>query len=228
MIKKYRLTSDRYGAHQKIINWVGRKKRVLEIGCANGYLLKKLTANGCQCLGIEVDPKMASLARKNGLAVITGDIEGTSMFKKIGHRRFEIIVLADVLEHLKDPEVTFKKLACLLEKEGRIIISVPNISFLTYRLLHLLGKFDYTDWGIMDRTHLRFFTRNSIIQLVKGVGLKIEKEDFTANFTQLPLYMQTLYPLVGEKRWWRGLERKITGFWPEGLAVQFLLICRKK
>lgn len=224
----YQLEYDKFGAHQKIIQWVEPVKRVLEIGCSSGYMSKELAKKDCAVTGIEINPEVAKEARKHCQKVIIGDVESQATIGKLGNKKFEVIILADVLEHLKDPESVLINLLKYLDRRGKIIISVPNIAFLTNRLLHLFGRFDYTDWGIMDRTHLRFFTRESILQLVGKSGLKLVKFDYVANFTQLPLYMQTLYSILGKRSWWRRLEYKITGLWPVGLAVQFLLVCQKE
>lgn len=223
----YQLELDEFGAHQKIIKWVGNNQTVLEIGCASGYVSKELTKRGCTVTGIEVNSGLAEKARRHCQAVIIGNVENPKIIEKLGIKRFEVIILADVLEHLKNPEWTLETLIKFLEKKGKMIVSVPNIAFLTNRLLLFLGRFDYTDWGIMDKTHLRFFTKKSILRLAKNSGLKVKQFDYIANFTQLPLYMQTLYPILGKRRWWRRLEYKINGLWPEGLAVQFLLFCQK-
>lgn len=220
----YQLSLDEFGAHQKILSWVKPEKKVLEVGCASGYLSEQLAKKGCIISGVEINPGDAKKAARFCQEVIIGDVENPATVKKI-KETFDLIILADVLEHLKDPESVLKRLLKFLNEEGRVIISVPNIAFLANRLLFLRGRFDYTEWGVMDETHLRFFTRDSITALIKKCGLKIDKFDYIANFTQLPFYMQTLYPIVGKRKWWRKLEYKITGLWLEGLAVQFLLAC---
>lgn len=223
----YGLSLDKFGGHQKIINWVGSGKRVLEIGCASGYMSREFTKRGCAVTGIEINPDLARKAKKYVGRTIVGDIENRSIREKLKGERFEVMVLADVLEHLKDPEGVLSSLQSFLAKDGKMIISVPNIAFLTNRLLLFLGRFDYSDWGIMDKTHLRFFTKESILELVKNAGLVVEKIDPIVNFTQLPLYMQTLYPVLGKRDWWRKIEYKIGSFWPNGLAVQFVILCRR-
>lgn len=225
-MSSYQFDRDTFGVHQKIIECIAANKSILEIGCGSGYLLRELQKKGCRITGIEIDPVAAEKAKVVGLKIIAGDIEEEKTLGLVGREKFNTIILADVLEHLRDPESVLGKLVKYLKDNGQIIISVPNIGFLTSRLRLMLGQFDYSDWGIMDRTHLRFFTKDTISTLVKNSGLKVERFDYIANFTQLPLYMQTLYPIFGKKDWWRRLEYKITGFWPAGLAVQFLLICR--
>lgn len=224
----YHFNQDIFGVHQKIISYVGNGRNVLEVGCASGYLARELQKNGCWVTGIEINPIAARKAKEYCQEVIAGDIENPKTIAQLKNRRFEVILLADVLEHLRNPESILRQLVKYLKDDGQMIISVPNIGFLTARLRLLLGQFDYSDWGIMDRTHLHFFTKETISTLVKDSGLKIEKFDYIANFTQLPFYMQTLYPFLGKKDWWRRMEYKITGLWPTGLAVQFLLICRPR
>ena len=224
----YKLNPDEFGAHQRTINWVEPGKKVLEVGCAQGFMSEQLVKKNCSVTGIEINKEAAKEAKKYCQKVIVGDVEDSETAAQLGKEKFEVIIFGGVLEHLKDPETSLKRLVKYLDKKGKVIISVPNVAFLTTRLQILLGRFEYADWGNLDKTHLRFFTQDLILEMVNNCGLKVEKMDYTSNFTQLPLHMKILYPLVGERRWWRKLEYKITGLWPRGLALQFLLFCRKK
>ena len=219
----FHLYYDPFGVHQQIIKLAGRNKRILEIGCAGGYMSHAFIKHGCSVTGVEIDSEVAKKSQKICHKLIVGDIENQAVINRLKDTKFEVIIIADVLEHLKTPHLALARLVELLDKNGKIIISVPNIGFLTNRWLHLLGRFDYTRWGIMDENHLRFFTKKTILQMVDKVGLKVDRIDYVGNFTQLPLYMQTLYPLVGKRKWWRKIEQQITRLWPEGLAVQFLV-----
>ncbi len=216
---------DPFGVHQKLVDSVPSGSLVLDIGCATGYLACELIKKDCQVVGIEKDMQSARLAGRYLKRVIAGDVEDPKTLAKLNPTKFDTIILADVLEHLRDPLMTLKMIKRYITPDGTALISVPNIAFLTVRLQLLLGRFDYTDYGIMDRTHLTFFTKRTLLALIKQSGLKLVKLVGIGNFTQLPLYMQTLYPLVGKKFWWRTLEQKVTSWWPEGLAVQFLLTC---
>jgi len=207
---------------------IAPSQTVLDVGCGAGNLAKELVKEKCLVTGLDIDPKVTRTAAKYYREIVIGDIEDQLTLRKLNKKKFDAIVFSDVLEHLKDPENVLKNLVKFLEASGKVIISVPNIAFLTNRLLALFGRFDYTDWGIMDRTHLRFFTKKSISSLIENAGLEIEKFDYVGNFTQLPFYMRTLHPIFGGRNWWGKVEYKITGLWPEGLAVQFLLLCRKK
>ncbi|MBI2021515.1 class I SAM-dependent methyltransferase [Candidatus Daviesbacteria bacterium] len=226
-MSKYRFNSDQYGIHSKILAEIGSNQKILEVGCASGYISKKLQKKGNIVTAVEIDPSEAKKALRYCQKVYVGDIESKIIFRKIKKLRFNRILLADVLEHFKNPEDTLLNLSNLLDKRGKIIISVPNIAFLTNRLSHLLGRFEYTDWGIMDKTHLRFFTKQTALDLIKKGGLKVVKFDYTGGFTQLPLFMKVIHPLIGEFNWFKKLEYHISGLWPEGLAFQFLFVCQK-
>ncbi|OGM27015.1 hypothetical protein A3D00_01940 [Candidatus Woesebacteria bacterium RIFCSPHIGHO2_02_FULL_38_9] len=226
--KYKKISLDEYGVHQKIVRAVQPKTVVLEIGCAYGYITRELTKKGCKVYCIEKDFRAAQIAASFCRQIVVGDIEEKDILEKVKVKKFGTIIFADVLEHLKNPVGVLKRSVEFLNDGGRIIISVPNISFVTNRLTHLLGKFDYTKTGIMDESHLHFFTKKSISELIDKAGLRVSKFDYVGNFTQLPFYMQTLYPFLGKKTWSRKLEYKITSFWTEGLAVQFILACQKK
>jgi len=227
MKSKYKFNPDEFEVHQKIINWVFPGQKVLDVGCASGYLAKELIKRHCRVTGIEIDPLAVHKAEKFCNTVIVGDIENDKIRDKLNGEKFSVIILADVIEHLKSPEATLISLMAFLDIGGQVIISVPNIAFVTNRLSHLLGNFDYSDWGIIDKTHLHFFTKKTIFELIKKAGLNVVRFDYVANFTQLPFFMQTFYPILGKQQWWRKIEYKIGGLWSSGLAVQFILLCQK-
>lgn len=220
--------SGGFDSHKKIVSMIVPSQTVLDVGCGGGNLAKKLAKKKCLVIGLDIDPKVTKTAAEHYREIVIGDVEDQLTLRKLNKKKFDVIIFSDILEHLKDPENVLKNLVKFLATPGKVIISVPNIAFLTNRLLALLGRFDYTDWGTMDRTHLRFFTKKSISSLIKNTGLEIEKFDYVGNFTQLPFYMRTLHPVFGGRNWWRKVENKITGLWPKGLAVQLLFVCKKR
>lgn len=216
---------DLFGVHRKLVDSIPSGSLVLDVGCATGYLARELTKKDCQVVGIEKDKQSVRLAGRYLKRVIAGDVEDPKTLAKLDSTKFDTIILADILEHLRDPLCTLKEIKHYLTSEGRVYISTPNVAFLTIRLQLLLGRFDYAKYGIMDETHLRFFTKETLLALVAQSGLTPVTLVGIGNFTQLPLYMQTLYPIVGKKYWWRTLEQKMTSWWIEGLAYQFLVTC---
>ena len=114
---------------------------------------------------------------------------------------FDVIVLADVLEHMKEPEKALRKLSGFLKPEGYIVVSLPNIGYWTMRLKHLFGKWDYTETGIMDSDHLKFFTLKTSRKLLESSGFNVLKEDYTP---------------------WKPAMYFLTKIWPSLLAYQFI------
>ena len=154
------------------------RNRVLEIGCAEGLFGEYLKQHGFaeEVIGIELFPDAANVAQTRLDKVICGDIEvmdhtGISL----APNSFDYIVCADVLEHLRDPWVIVSWLETLLNGEGRLIVSIPNIRHwsVVFPLL-FKGEWTYRTQGILDQTHLRFFTRKSAMDLIQRTGLKIE------------------------------------------------------
>jgi len=144
--------------------------RVLDVGCGTGGLT--VAINGGKnntILCVEPDPERAAVARGKGLQVVSGFFD-EAFIETCG--AFDAILFGDVLEHLADP-VGFLTLArrCLAPG-GVIIVSVPNIAHWTVRLRLLFGRFDYSDGGIMDATHLRWFTRKTLLAMLAHAGLE--------------------------------------------------------
>ncbi|HNT86349.1 MAG TPA: glycosyltransferase [Candidatus Hydrogenedentes bacterium] len=148
-------------------------RRVLDVGCgagAFGWLLKRQRRN-ITVSGLEVVEHAAEKARRVLDGVIVGSIETMDLPFEDG--RFDCIVCADVLEHLVDPAAALRKLARVLAPDGVIVISIPNVRYYAVIESLSLGRWQYMDRGILDRTHLRFFTRVELEGLVRDAGLEL-------------------------------------------------------
>lgn len=149
-------------------------KTLLDVGCGNGVLGEYLKKNGVEKIcGIEIVEKAARNAISVLDEVLIGNIE--TMDLPFEHGSFDCIVCADVLEHLIDPWGALKKLKNLLKPGGCLVASVPNVGF--HRVVRnlLKGRWRYENAGVLDRTHLRFFTLEGIEELFKVNSMKIEK-----------------------------------------------------
>lgn len=156
-------------------------ERVLEIGCGAGQTLAMLKQQGfCrQTVGVECFADAAAQAKNRVDDVYCLDVEKQALPADLG--RFDLILLLDVLEHLVDPWSFLSRLRHqYLTDQGHIIISLPNARHFSLVLPLLLGRFDYQERGILDKTHLRFFTRKSMHELIAGAGLSIEKTKRTS------------------------------------------------
>jgi SAM-dependent methyltransferase len=154
--------------------------RVLEIGCGGGYTLEYLQKTGhCRwTCGVELFPAAARVARQRVDQVYEGNIE--QMELPLRPASIDAILCLDVLEHLIDPWSVILKLHRLLKSGGVIVASIPNVRHFRVVLpLLFSGRWDYTSSGLLDKTHLRFFTRKSAVALLESSGLVVDKIDAT-------------------------------------------------
>lgn len=146
---------------------------VLDIGAADGSVARRLTDRGCRVTGIELDADAARAAERTCEQVIVADVEALDLAEALAGATFDVVLLLDVLEHLRDPVATLKAAAGRLKPDGRMIVSVPNVTHAAVRLELLSGRFQYTDAGLLDRTHLRFFDREGLERMLAEAGLTV-------------------------------------------------------
>jgi 2-polyprenyl-3-methyl-5-hydroxy-6-metoxy-1,4-benzoquinol methylase len=148
-------------------------RSVLEVGAASGATLKwlKTIFPDIETTGVELNPAMRDELRQNTDISLIGRIE--ECMPQL--RAYDLILLLDVLEHLSDPLDTLRQLCALLNPQGTVIVSLPNVAHLSVSVpLLLRRKFEYQDAGILDRTHMRFFTEDSAIELLNDAGLTVK------------------------------------------------------
>ncbi len=164
MINHYSYAIDPEGndTANKVLRFVGTQKRVLELGTAGGVMTKELSRQQCKVWGVEYNAELAKEAEPYCEEILVQDIEDFDFEKKFGAGFFDVIVAADVLEHLRSPELILRALHPLLAKDGYIVLSLPNIAFSGIVAGLLQGRFDYREKGLLDSTHLRFFTRATL------------------------------------------------------------------
>ena len=158
-------------SHAFTLDIVGYNKRVLEVGCATGYFTKALSDRGCQVVGIEYDAEAAAIADKWAERVVVGDLDAGTLWQELEGEQFDAVTFGDVLEHLRDPLATLRAAARVLKPSGIFAISVPNVAHGDVRMALLQGAFPYHQTGLLDRTHIRFFTKSGLEDLVKEAGL---------------------------------------------------------
>lgn len=162
--------ADRNNSHTLMVELVGSQKRVLDVGCANGYLAKVLTERGNTVSGVEYDEKAAEQARPFLEQLVVGDLETLDLLTELGPGRFDVVVFGDVLEHLRDPLPVLRQARALLAPGGYVVLSIPNVAHGAVRLSLLRGRFDYGPLGLLDETHIRFFTRDNLKALLHDAG----------------------------------------------------------
>lgn len=152
---------------------------VLDVGCGYGALGETIKSKNNYVVGLELDEKAIEVSRNRLDEVYKADIvDFENLPESVKNKKFDVIVFADVLEHVYDPFSMLKNYQGLLKPRGKIIVSIPNVVVWDIRLKFLFGIFSYTDTGICDRTHIRFFTLSSMKRLLSAASLKIIKKDF--------------------------------------------------
>jgi len=151
------------------------KPKILDIGCGQGVLgeilMNSISANVC---GLEITKKNYNIALNVLNRAVFCDIE--SMDISLIDAKYDYIIFSDSLEHLVDPATVLKKIKHLIAEDGALLISLPNVrNFRVIIPLIFHDQWEYTDEGLLDRTHLRFFTIKSITALLKETGYQVEK-----------------------------------------------------
>lgn len=211
----YRSKPESYYRHARteVLAMLDRSEsfpEALEIGCGTGETLGALLANGMvrRAVGVEPSREAAAIARARLSLVLETDVEEWAE-NPTGVARVGLVIAADVLEHLRDPWTLLQRIRRLQATNGVLLLSVPNVQH--YRVsfpLLFAGRWQYVNEGLLDRTHLRFFTRRGIEEMVAGAGYAVDRWDFRAGRRGVLAVRLT----AGVLRPW--------------LAYQYLLRCR--
>lgn len=219
--------SSKYEAHNIIASLIPLGSRVLEIGCGTGILGEALRSRGSYSYeGIEPSEARAKMAKSKGLSIHNMYLDETTIHQ---FDKFDVIVLADVIEHLEAPHRLLSLVSDLMDSKSIVIVSVPNVAHWSIRKDLLSGRFQYTETGILDSTHLRWFTVQSLMDYLKSTGLHPTKTRYTSGY-MLPCYSflrSGLFKVIPKKY----QERAIAGLvqlWPALYACQVVVSCNRK
>jgi 2-polyprenyl-3-methyl-5-hydroxy-6-metoxy-1,4-benzoquinol methylase len=158
--------------HRYLLRQIPAGSDVLELGPASGYMTQILAEQGCRVDAIELNPQDAAKAAPYCRRMIVGSVEDAANFAELPGP-YHVILMADVLEHLRQPEYVLQLLRPRLAPDGIALASLPNIAFWKMRLQLLRGRFEYTDTGLLDRTHLRFFTLQTAVAMFRAAGFRV-------------------------------------------------------
>ncbi len=175
----YPIKTSLHSSHEFVKLAVGRGQEVLDVGCGEGFLAEQIQQMDNHVTGIDVLPEAKRQEAFDGY--IQGDLEHGIDPETPGlqGREFDKVLLLDVLEHLRKPEKLLADCRPFLKANGRLIVSLPNVANITVRLMLLFGRFNYTERGLLDKTHLRFFTRKTARKLLEAGGYRIVNEKMT-------------------------------------------------
>jgi O-antigen biosynthesis protein len=214
---KYTKYDDSPGStHNLVVGLVERGSRVLEFGCATGYMSQVLRDRlDATVVGVELQAEAAEEASLHCERVVVGDVEELDLEAELGGERFDAILFADVLEHLRDPGAVLRRVRPFVAEGGAVVASIPNVAHASVRLALLAGSFRYREQGLLDESHLRFFTREGVQDLFEGSGYLIAewlRRRLDVEETEIPVPAS----LPEEARSW------VTGD-PEATTYQFVV-----
>ena len=185
----YPIKRSKASSHDFVLGMVGGGKNVLDIGCGEGAFAAELQKNGNRITGVDLLPQPANTTALERYFSADLDEGISGVVKALGDQRFDRILLLDVLEHLRTPERILNECRTLLAADGQLIVSLPNVANITVRLMLLFGHFDYTQRGILDGTHFRFFTHKTARRFMRENGFEILQERSTVMPVELALGM---------------------------------------
>lgn len=221
----YPKKDSKYSSHHWILKLAGRGNTVLDVACGEGFLAQALKENENQVYGVDVLREPVLKDAFTAYYSVDLDAPHSNLKEKFDGLKFDVIVLGDILEHLKNGEQLLQDCSTLLKPNGCMIVSLPNVVNLHIRLQVLLGRFNYTDRGILDKTHLRFYTRSTARKLLEGQGLTVLKQVSSIVPVELVLGLSPKNWLVRALGWCLNV---VTVVFPSLFGFQHIYLVRKK
>ena len=217
--EEYELKPSPSSSHGRILAWLERlpTSRVLDLGCGSGALSEIVRSRGHDVTGIELAEVDGARSRMERL--IVADLDD-GIPDDVGHG-FDVAIAGDVLEHLRAPEHILDGLHTVLRPGGSLILSVPNFAHWYPRVRVAVGRFDYDRRGILDRGHVRFFTRRSLLRALEQTGWSITRMSYVG----LPFDVLTDGTESFVARCARAIDRLSVKVWPTLFAYQFVIEC---
>lgn len=217
---------DPYSSHSLVLSWLEKEglsgKRILELGVGDASLTEKMAEAGADVVCVEIDGESGRLALPHAREVLQRNVEELD-FRQTGcMEAFDLCVAADILEHLVHPETTLSKMKIPLKPNGHLIVSLPNVANVYVRLNLLLGRFPYYRKGILDATHLHFYTLKSMKRLLEQTGWIVEKRAVTS----IPVAIVVPFLRKWPFRWLIHLLHDLTVCFPGLLGYQGVFLCR--
>jgi 2-polyprenyl-3-methyl-5-hydroxy-6-metoxy-1,4-benzoquinol methylase len=220
----YPIKQARHSSHDYARRLVGHNRDVLDIGCGEGFFAAELKKGGNRVVGVDSLP---AASQKDALEqYFSADLDDArGILHQLNGRRFDRVLLLDVLEHLVRPEQLLAQAKAALNGNGCLVVSLPNMAHLAVRLSLLIGRFDYAERGLLDRTHLRFFTRKTARRFLEENGIEILEVRATVAPLELVFGLSPSNPLM---RALNAFHAVLTALFPGLLGYQFVFLARPR
>lgn len=198
-------SDDEWEARLRIkisLNMIGRGKKVLDVGCYDGFISEKIAKEGNDVIGLEISKEGVKSCNNRGIKCLEQNLEKKFPFKE---NTFDVVFAGEIIEHVFDTDKLLQEIKRVLKPEGSLVITTPNIAALTRRLRLLLGRNPHIDIGLISPQgeksagHIRYFTIKSLEQLLCRNGFKIERwrTDFILFYSLRLVKLGKLFPSLG-------------------------------
>lgn len=223
--QRYPLKEAPYSSHSIVRSLLAGGFNVLDVGCGHGYFAEKIAANGCAVTGVDQVPEPAKReCMEDYVPCNLGDGLDAAL-PRLRAAGYDRVLLLDVLEHLPNAPALLAQCRPLLKPSGLLIVSLPNVANITVRLSLLFGRWDYEDRGILDRTHLHFYTHKTARALLETSGYQVTGRYTTVMPVELVLGLSPASLLM---RVISLLLRAATALMPGLFGYQIILLARPK
>ncbi len=220
----YPIKKSKYSSHYLLQRLVGRGQTVLDVGCGEGFFAEQLKQEDNQIVGLDALPEPKVKVFEQYFQQNANDGLG-SIPTRLNGQQFSRVLLADILEHLTTPEKILTDVHAVLKPTGLVLISLPNAVNITVRLSVLFGRFNYTERGILDKTHVRFYTRKTARHMLEQNGYEIVKEQATIMPLELVLGLSPENIIMKTITY---LLAFLTTIWPTMMGYQYIFVARSK
>jgi len=218
----YPIKRSRHSSHDYARRLIGCNHDVLDIGCGEGFFAAELQKAGNRVVGIDALPEPSQIHALE--EYFSADLNhAASLFRRLNGRRFDRVLLLDVLEHLLRPQQLLEETKSVLKPNGCLVVSLPNVAHFAVRLSLLFGHFNYAERGILDRTHVYFFTRKTARRFLEEAGYEILETRATITPVELVLGLAPTHPLI---RAINAIHAALTRLLPSLMGYQFVFLAR--
>jgi 2-polyprenyl-3-methyl-5-hydroxy-6-metoxy-1,4-benzoquinol methylase len=204
----YEIDLDSDVAPARVLRMVGRQKKVLEIGAGPGSVTRHLSGTlGCDVVALEIDPTAIEFLKPHARSVHMLNLNDPGWSGEIASKEglFDVVIAADVLEHVYNPWAVLGGMKSLLNPTGSVILSIPHVGHAVVAACLIDEDFEYRPWGLLDQTHIRFFGIRNIQNLYASQGLAIEQSEFVVRTPEMTEFVHRWRRLTPEMR--AALER---------------------
>ena len=221
----YPIKHSRYSSHYYARQLVGRGQDVLDVGCGEGFFAAELKKEGNRIVGVDALPTAGESSALERYISADLNVAQPDLARQAGEHAFDRVLLLDVLEHLVRPARLLAEVRPALREGGLLVVFVPNVANITVRLALLFGRFNYTDRGILDRTHLNFYTRKTARAFLEENGWEIATAKTTIMPLELVLGLDPENPLM---RMISATLAIFTALFPGLLGYQLIFVARPR